>query len=172
MASTLRIASRALPRVSGSLYRAAVPARVLNGSLNRRQFSRSAARFEVLKRYTEDHEWISLDTDTKIATVGITDYAQDKLGEVVFIELPTTGDEVSQSDSIGAVESVKSASDIMAPVSGTVTEVNGTLEEKPKTVNEDPLGGGWIVKLEVGEDGVKEFEGLMDEAAYKKHIEE
>ncbi|KAK6526813.1 glycine cleavage system H-protein subunit [Arthrobotrys megalospora] len=176
MASTLRIASRALPRASGSLCRAtaAAPVRVLGAApLSRRQFSRTAARFEIIKRYTQDHEWIAYDTETGIGTIGITDYAQSKLGEVVFIELPEIDSEVSADDSVGAVESVKSASDIMSPVSGGVVEVNEALNEKPKLVNEDPEGEeGWIVKVKVTEGGEELLGELMDEAEYERFISE
>ncbi|KAF3093901.1 glycine cleavage system H-protein subunit [Orbilia oligospora] len=176
MASTLRIVSRALPRASGTLCRAtsAAPVRILGAPLSRRHLSGTAARFEIIKRYTEDHEWISYDTDTGIGTIGITNYAQEKLGEVVFIELPEIDSTVEADDSIGAVESVKSASDIMSPVTGEVIEVNDALSEKPKLINEDPEGGdGWIVKIEVAEGEVQRLqEELMDEAAYERFTKE
>ncbi|RVD86557.1 uncharacterized protein DFL_004826 [Arthrobotrys flagrans] len=176
MASTLRIASRVLPRASGSLCRAtsAAPVRTLGAPLSRRYLSGTAARSDIIKRYTVDHEWISYDTETGIGTIGITDYAQEKLGEVVFIELPEVDSSVEADDSIGAVESVKSASDIMSPVTGDIVEVNEALNEKPKLVNEDPEGEeGWIVKVEMGEGEVERLqEELMDEAAYESFTKE
>ncbi|KAF3930574.1 hypothetical protein ABW19_dt0203771 [Dactylella cylindrospora] len=124
----------------------------------------------LIKRYTEDHEWISVDTDTRIGTIGITEYAQNALGDVVYVELPSVGDEVTEGDSIGSVESVKSASDIMCPVSGVIHETNLALDETPKLVNQSAEGGdGWIAKIEVTEVGMEQLEGLMDEEAYKVH---
>ncbi|KAK6348900.1 glycine cleavage system H-protein subunit [Orbilia blumenaviensis] len=176
MASTLRLVSRALPRASGSLCRAVAPApvRVLGTPLSRRQFSQTAAQCEIIKRYTQDHEWISYDTETNIGTVGITEYAQEKLGEVVFIELPEIDSTVEADDSIGAVESVKSASDIMSPVTGDIIEVNEELNTKPKLVNEDAEGEtGWIVKIAVHEGEVERLkEELMDDAAYESYTHE
>ncbi|KAK6508213.1 glycine cleavage system H-protein subunit [Arthrobotrys conoides] len=176
MASTLRIVSRALPRASGTLCRAtaAAPVRILGAPLSRRHLSGTAVRFEIIKRYTEDHEWISYDTETGIGTIGITNYAQEKLGEVVFIELPEIDSSVEADDSIGAVESVKSASDIMSPVTGEIIDVNDALSEKPKLVNEDPEGeDGWIVRVQVGEGEVERLqEELMDEEAYERFTKE
>lgn len=124
----------------------------------------------LAKKYTQDHEWIELSPDSKTGTIGISTYAANALGDVVFVELPTVSLEVSRNDTIGSVESVKSASDIMTPVSGTITEANAVLEEKPSTINKSPEGEGWIAKIEVRD--VKEIEGLMDEVAYKKFTEE
>ncbi|KAI4763412.1 glycine cleavage system H protein [Aureobasidium sp. EXF-3400] len=124
----------------------------------------------LAKKYTQDHEWIELSSDNKTGTIGISTYAANALGDVVFVELPTVSLEVSRNDTIGSVESVKSASDIMTPVSGTITEANAVLEEKPSTINKSPEGEGWIAKIEVKD--VKEIEGLMDEVAYKKFTEE
>ena len=124
----------------------------------------------LAKKYTQDHEWIELSSDNKTGTIGISTYAANALGDVVFVELPTVSLEVSRNDTIGSVESVKSASDIMTPVSGTITEANAVLEEKPSTINKSPEGEGWIAKIEVRD--VKEIEGLMDEVAYKKFTEE
>jgi glycine cleavage system H protein len=123
-----------------------------------------------VKKYTPDHEWIELSSDSKTGTIGISTYAANALGDVVFVELPTLSLEVSRNDTIGSVESVKSASDIMTPVSGTITEANAVLEEKPSMINKSPEGEGWIAKIEVRD--VKEIEGLMDEVAYKKFTEE
>ncbi|EPS39248.1 hypothetical protein H072_6967 [Dactylellina haptotyla CBS 200.50] len=167
MASTLRIASRALPRISGAFSRAALPARVLSAPLSRREFSRTAGRFEIIKKYTQDHEWVSLDTDTGIATVGITDYAQDQLGEVVFVELPGVGEIKEAGDSIGAVESVKSASDIISPLSGTIVEENAVLGDSPTLINsEAETGEGWVVKIQVTDRVNDELKDLMDAEAY------
>jgi glycine cleavage system H protein len=108
--------------------------------------------------------------------IGISDYAAHALGDVVYVELPTTPMEVAAGDSIGAVESVKSASDINAPISCTIVAVNELLEEKPGIINGGPedvgAGGGWVAKVEVGEEGVKDLEGLMEESDYKAFTEE
>jgi glycine cleavage system H protein len=96
-------------------------------------------------QYTESHEWVRIDGDT--ATIGITDHAQDELGDVVFVELPDEGDTFDAGESFGTVESVKAVSDLYAPVGGEVVEVNSALEDAPENINEDPYGEGWIVKL-------------------------
>ncbi|KAK6350204.1 hypothetical protein TWF696_006442 [Orbilia brochopaga] len=171
--TTLRVATRALPRrlsaCSGiiPLRRTAFMPRVV-APPSCRQFSRTAMRFDIVKRFTEDHEWVELDMDTGVATVGITNYAQDKLGEVVYIELPEEGAEIEAGDSLGAVESVKSASDIISPVFGTVSEVNAALQEKPALVNSSAEGeDGWIAKLDVTREEVERaLDELMDEQAY------
>jgi glycine cleavage system H protein len=119
-------------------------------------------------RYTRDHEWIRLDGD--IGTVGISDYAQEQLGDVVYVELPEIGKSVSKGDEAAVVESVKAASEVYAPVSGQVVEVNGDLEASPGKVNEEPTGGGWFVKLKVSDTG--ELDDLMDEEAYKTYLAE
>jgi len=128
------------------------------------------------KKYTKDHEWIELSTDQKTGTIGISDYAAHALGDVVYVELPTVPLEVSAGDSIGAVESVKSASDINAPISCKITAVNEVLEETPGTINKGPedtsSAGGWVAKVEVGEAGIKDLEELMDAAQYKEFTEE
>ncbi|KAG9645778.1 glycine cleavage system H protein, partial [Aureobasidium melanogenum] len=141
--------------------------RIANAQSTRCFSARSAA---LAKKYTQDHEWIELSPDNKTGTIGISTYAANALGDVVFVELPTTDLEVSSGDTIGSVESVKSASDIMTPVSGVIVEANGVLEEKPSTINKSPEGEGWIAKIEVRD--VKEVEGLMDAEAYKKFTEE
>jgi len=128
------------------------------------------------RKYTQEHEWVRLDGDT--AVVGITHFAQDQLGDVVYVELPEApaSDFVDQGDAIGAVESVKSASDINAPVRCKVVAANQLLEEKPATINQvpedDSNGGGWIVRVEVDEEGAKQVDELMDAEAYKAFIEE
>lgn len=113
--------------------------------------------------YTEDHEWISVEGGT--ATVGITDYAQAQLGDIVFVELPAPGANVAKGGEAAVVESVKAASDVFAPVSGTVSEANSALEEDPALVNSAPEGDGWFFKLALADPA--ELEGLMDAAAYK-----
>lgn len=117
-------------------------------------------------RYTKDHEYIRIDGDTGI--VGITDYAQNALGDVVFVELPAVGKKVAMGGEAAVVESVKAASDIYAPVSGEVVEVNPDLEETPATVNEDPTGKGWFMKIKLSNAG--ELDSLMDEAAYQAFV--
>ena len=98
-------------------------------------------------KYSKEHEWVA--TEDTVATVGITDHAQDQLGEIVYIELPAVGDKVSKDDPFGVVESVKAVSDIYAPVTGTVIEINEDLPESPETVNEDPYGDGWLIKVKI-----------------------
>ena len=117
-------------------------------------------------RYTKDHEWAKL--EGKRAWIGITDYAQTELTDVVYVELPPIGKVVKQGEPLGTVESVKAVSEIFAPVSGKVVEVNKTLEEKPEIVNKDPYGEGWMVVLEASE--AARADSLMDAAAYRKHI--
>ena len=119
-------------------------------------------------KFTKDHEWISVDGDT--ATIGITAYAQEQLGDVVFVEVPETGKTVAQGDEAGVVESVKAASEVYAPVSGGVVDANADLEDNPALVNQDPQSGGWFFRLRLSDEG--ELDGLMDEAAYKAYIEE
>ncbi|MCJ1284093.1 glycine cleavage system H-protein subunit [Xylographa opegraphella] len=122
------------------------------------------------KRYTSAHEWIELSDDQKTATIGISTYAAKALGDVVFVELPATGQEVAAGDAIGAVESVKSASDIYAPISGTIVEGNAVLEERPGTINKGPEEEGWIARMEVTDP--EEISALMDEEAYRSFTEE
>lgn len=118
-------------------------------------------------RYSSDHEWVRLEGGK--ARVGITDYAQDALGDVVFVDLPDVGASVAAGESISEVESTKSVSDIYAPVSGTVTEVNGDLADNPERLNEDPYGEGWIFVLAVDDASV--LDGLLDAAAYRALVE-
>ena len=113
-------------------------------------------------RFTDDHEWARLEGDT--VTVGITEFAQDQLGELVFVELPTLGGAVTQGDDAAIVESVKAAGEVKSPVSGTIMEINESLVETPEKVNDDPIGEGWIYKVVVTDP--IEWESLMDEAAY------
>ncbi|KAI2623092.1 glycine cleavage system H protein-like protein [Hypoxylon sp. NC1633] len=131
----------------------------------------SASPIRDIRRYTKDHEWIDLNADKTAGVIGISEYAAEELGDVVYVELPEEGKEVSAGDAIGAVESVKSAADINSPIAGTVTAVNLALEEKPGTINQvpedDSHGGGWIAKVQVSEQGVKDFETLMDLEEYQ-----
>lgn len=113
-------------------------------------------------KYTEDHEWIKIDGD--VGTIGISPYAAKALGDVVFVELPDIGLELSKGDEAAVVESVKAASEVYAPVGGTVTEVNAVLEDAPETVNASADGDGWFLKLKITD--ADELEGLMDAAAY------
>ncbi|MGN6374986.1 MAG: glycine cleavage system protein GcvH [Sphingomonas sp.] len=116
--------------------------------------------------YTEDHEWVDVDGDT--GTVGITDYAQGQLGDIVFVDLPEEGKELSKGDDAAVVESVKAASDVYTPVSGTVLEVNADLGDAPGLLNEDAEGDGWIFRLTLTDTG--ELSGLMDETAYQAFV--
>ena len=116
--------------------------------------------------FTEDHEWIEVDGD--IATIGVTDYAQSQLGDIVFVEVPAAGTTLAKGKEAAVVESVKAASDVFAPVSGTVTEGNSALEDDPALVNTAPEGDGWFFKLTVSDQG--ELDGLMDEAGYKAFV--
>jgi glycine cleavage system H protein len=118
--------------------------------------------------YTKDHEWVRIDGD--LAIVGITDYAQSQLGDVVYVELPEIGHRVEKGKEAAVVESVKAASEVYAPVSGEVAEINQLLTADPATVNADPMGDGWFLKLRL--DDPKELDGLMDEEGYKRFIEE
>jgi len=113
-------------------------------------------------KYTEDHEWAKQASDT--VTIGINDYAQDQLGEIVFVELPEVGDTFSKGDEFGSVESVKAVSEMYIPVSGEVVEINETLEDAPELVNESCYDNGWIIKLKPAD--VSELDNLMDKAAY------
>jgi glycine cleavage system H protein len=117
-------------------------------------------------KYTNDHEWVQVDGDT--GTVGITDYAQGELGDVVFVELPAVGKTVKQGETFGTIEAVKAVSDLFAPVSGSVVEVNKDLEKSPESVNKDPYGKGWMVKLRLSNPA--DLSSLLNAAAYKTHV--
>lgn len=121
----------------------------------------------MTKRYTEDHEWISLSGD--VATIGISAYAQGQLGDVVFVEVPEIGRKLKKGEAAAVVESVKAASDVYAPVSGTVSEKNALLEGEPAKVNADAEGEGWFFKMKIAD--AKELDGMMDEASYRKFVE-
>jgi glycine cleavage system H protein len=117
--------------------------------------------------YTEEHEWIRVEGDT--ATVGITDFAQGQLGDIVFVELPSSGQQVTKGGEAAVVESVKAASDVYAPVTGEVTEANGALTDDPSLVNTDPEGEGWFFRLRLSD--TSELDGLMDADSYKSFCE-
>jgi glycine cleavage system H protein len=117
-------------------------------------------------KYSEDHEWIKIEDG--VGTVGITDHAQEQLGDIVFVEVPDVGRILAKGDDAAVVESVKAASEVYAPVSGEVVEANEALADAPQTVNEDPSGAGWFYKIKLSDPS--ELDALMDEAAYKAHI--
>lgn len=114
-------------------------------------------------KYTKDHEWLSLEGDT--GTIGITDYAQSELGDVVFIELPSVGKEVKQGDIFGTIEAVKAVSDLFSPITGVIVEVNSKLESEPELVNSDPYKDGWMVKIKLSNPA--EVETLLDNESYR-----
>jgi glycine cleavage system H protein len=116
-------------------------------------------------QYTKSHEWVRMEEDT--ATIGITDHAQDELGDVVFVELPEVGATIGTGDSFGTVESVKAVSDLYTPVGGEIVEVNSSLEDAPEKINDDPYGEGWIVKLRTSEEA-----DLLSPEEYEKVVEE
>ena len=118
-------------------------------------------------RYTAEHEWVLVEGDT--GTVGITDHAQQELGDIVYVDMPKVGTRVEQGKALGSVESVKAVSDIYAPVSGEVAEVNQALAEAPEKLNQDPHGAGWLVKIKLNDPG--EAANLMDSAAYQAYVE-
>jgi glycine cleavage system H protein len=121
----------------------------------------------MTRYFTDEHEWIDVDGTT--ATVGITDYAQSQLGDIVFADVPAVGSKLTKGGDAAVVESVKAASDVYAPVSGTVTEGNAALGDDPALVNSDPEGAGWFFKIEL--DDVSQLEGLMDASAYKAFVD-
>jgi glycine cleavage system H protein len=116
--------------------------------------------------FTDEHEWIDIEDD--VATVGITDYAQEQLGDIVFVELPAVGATLDKGGDAAVVESVKAASDVYSPITGEVTEINDSLEEEPALVNSSPEEDGWFYRMTVGD--ASELEDLMDEAAYKEFV--
>ena len=122
----------------------------------------------VIERYTKDHEWIRVENG--VGTVGITEHAQQQLGDIVFVEVPETGRQAKQGDAVAVVESVKAASDVFAPVSGEVVEVNAEIATQPALVNEDAQGKAWFFKVKIS--NAAELEGLMDKAAYQEFVEQ
>ncbi len=121
----------------------------------------------MTRYFTKDHEWIDVDGDT--GTVGITDYAQGQLGDITFVELPVEGASVGKGDAVSVVDSVKAASDVYSPVSGTVDQANAALADEPELVNSDAEKGGWLFRLTLTDPA--ELDGLMDKAAYKAFVE-
>ncbi len=118
-------------------------------------------------KYTPDHEWVKVDGNT--ATVGITDFAQSELGDIVFVEIETEGEELDKEEVFGSVEAVKTVSDLFMPVSGEVLELNPKVEENPEIVNEDPYGDGWLIKIKMSDSS--ELDDLMDASAYQETVE-
>lgn len=119
-------------------------------------------------KYTRTHEWVKVDGNT--VTVGLTDYAQNELGDITYLELPEPGETLNQTDSFGVIESVKAASDIYMPVTGEVLEGNGEVEDAPEMVNTSPFENAWLIKVRVSD--TSELDGLMDAEAYEKYLEE
>ncbi len=117
-------------------------------------------------KYTKDHEWVKLEGD--IATIGITEFAQSELGDIVYVEVETVGETMAQEEVFGSVEAVKTVSDLFLPMSGEIIEFNEALEATPEVVNNDPYGAGWMVKVRVSD--VSEFEALLDAAAYAQEV--
>lgn len=128
----------------------------------------SLTRFSSTLRYTKDHEWISLEGN--VGTIGISDFAQNALGDVVYVDLPEVGSKLAKQDTLVSVESVKTASDVFAPAGGEVLEVNEELRDEPQIINKSPLGDGWMVKMKF--ENPNDLDGLLDEASYTKHCEE
>ncbi|OGV78251.1 MAG: glycine cleavage system protein H [Methylotenera sp. RIFCSPLOWO2_02_FULL_45_14] len=120
-------------------------------------------------RYTEEHEWLLIGDDA-LVTVGITDFAQEQLGDLVYIQLPEIGKAIAKGEEAAVIESVKSASEIMMPVTGVIVEVNTILIDEPGKVNDDPMGKGWFIKLKM--NGPSELDGLMDEPAYTAFVKD
>jgi glycine cleavage system H protein len=124
-------------------------------------------KFPENLKYSKDHEWILVDGDK--ATVGITDFAQSELGEIVYVDVTTEGDTIDKDEVFGSIEAVKTVSDLIIPVSGEVLEFNETLEDEPELVNTDPYGKGWIIKMSI--EDAAQLDDLLDAAAYKEFIE-
>lgn len=119
-------------------------------------------------KYSKQHEWVLVEGN--VATIGITDFAQDQLGDIVFVELPAVGDKVSKEDAFGVVESVKAVSDVYAPLTGKVLEINDDLPDNPEILNEDPYGDGWIIKIEMSDPD--EIEDLLSSEEYEEYVAE
>ena len=118
-------------------------------------------------KYTNEHEWVRLEGN--VATIGITDWAQGELGDVVFVEMPDVGSEVAKSEQFGTIEAVKAVSELYAPLSGKVIEINGALDDDPMAVNRDPFGDGWMIRVEISEKS--EIDSLLDDVGYKGIID-
>jgi len=125
--------------------------------------------YPVSLRYSRDHEWVATTEDDAVVRVGITDFAQEQLGDVVYVDLPAVGDSITSGESCGEVESTKSVSDLIAPVSGAITEVNDSLDDSPETVNSSPFEDGWMYLVELSEPD--QVESLMDSDQYKELIQ-
>lgn len=119
-------------------------------------------------KYSKEHEWVLV--EEKVAIVGITEYAQNELGDIVYVELPEVGEKIVKDDPFGAVESVKAVSDVFAPVSGTVLEVNDALPDSPETINDDPYGEGWMIKVEISDED--DLNDLMSAEEYAEYVEQ
>lgn len=117
-------------------------------------------------KYTKDHEWAKVEGN--VITVGITDYAQGELGDVVYVDLPSVGDAVEKEGSFGSIEAVKAVADLFSPASGEITEINEDIKQSPETINKDPYGKGWMVKIKLAD--ISELDALMDAKAYQEHI--
>lgn len=120
--------------------------------------------------YSEEHEYLKATDDSAVYMVGITDFAQGELGDIVYLELPSAGESFAKNEVFGTIEAVKAVSDLFSPLAGEVVEVNAALQDDPSVVNSDPYGAGWMVKLRVSDES--ELEGLMDAAAYQEHVGE
>ena len=122
--------------------------------------------FPAELKYTEEHEWVLIEND--VVTIGVTDFAQEQLGDIVFVELPDVGDTLEVGDSFGVVESVKAVSDVYAPVSGEVVEINEELPDEPEALNNSPYDAGWMIKIKLADPAA--LDGLMDVAAYQEFV--
>ena len=123
-------------------------------------------------KYTSEHEWLDIDASTGTATIGITDYAADQLGDVVFVELPDAGSEVEAGKVVGEIESTKSVGELFAPVSGTIAEANSAVIDNPELVNDDPFGAGWLIKLTVADASIFDSAGLLSYDEYSAQVAE
>jgi len=117
-------------------------------------------------KYSSEHEWIKI--DGQMVTIGITDFAQNELGDIVFVEFPEVGDKFENSDVFGTIEAVKTVADLFAPISGEITNINTSLEDTPEAINNDPYGDGWVIKLKLRDSS--ELDDLLDAKAYKEHL--
>ncbi|RMZ89557.1 hypothetical protein DV736_g3204, partial [Chaetothyriales sp. CBS 134916] len=167
------VAARFVPAVARCAFRSPSVVRRSFHHPQLYQYNKTGARRSLAtstsllsKKYTEEHEWIELGADGKTGTIGITEYAAQQLGDVVYVELPEIGAEVTKGDTIGAVESVKSASDIMTPVTGTVVDHNQSLEDKPGNINKAPETDAWLAKIEITDPA--DLDALMDKDSYIK----